>query len=134
MNQHYQINLFNVVFGSQKPVLVLPLVFALLLGNIAQADFAKGLSAYENKDYATALIKWMPLADAGDNQAQYNLGWMYKRGRGGRRKADTRAPRVRSAVFIITVRVLLVTNWLAPGGLHWRQGRAICGRVVNSST
>ena len=89
MNQHYQINLFNVVFGSQKPVLVLPLVFALLLGNIAQADFAKGLSAYENKDYATALIKWMPLADAGDNQAQYNLGWMYKRGRGVPQSDDT---------------------------------------------
>jgi hypothetical protein len=34
-------------------------------------------------------MEWMPLADAGDSQAQYNLGWMYKRGRGVPQSDDT---------------------------------------------
>ncbi|RLA11705.1 MAG: hypothetical protein DRQ59_09235 [Gammaproteobacteria bacterium] len=82
MNEHYQINLIAAVYSRLKVILALLVVSALLPGNLAQADFVKGLNAYENKDYATALMEWMPLADAGDSQAQYNLGWMYKRGRG----------------------------------------------------
>ncbi len=89
MNKHYQINLITAVHGRLKAILALLLASVLLPGNLAQADFAKGLNAYENKDYATALMEWMPLADAGDNQAQYNLGWMYKRGRGVPQSDDT---------------------------------------------
>ena len=89
MNEHYQINLITAVYSRLKVILALLVVSAPLLGNLAQADFVKGLNAYENKDYATALMEWMPLADAGDSQAQYNLGWMYKRGRGVPQSDDT---------------------------------------------
>jgi len=89
MNKHYQINLTTAVYSRLKVILALFVVFALLLGNLAHADFAKGSNAYENKDYATALMEWMPLANAGNSQAQYNLGWMYKRGRGVPQADDT---------------------------------------------
>jgi len=44
--------------------------------------FEDGLAAYDRDDYATALRLWRPLADAGDATAQYNLGIMYRNGRG----------------------------------------------------
>jgi TPR repeat protein len=46
------------------------------------ADYSKGFSAYESGDYATALKEWTPLAEQGDASAQYNLGLMYRNGRG----------------------------------------------------
>ena len=81
-SSNFRFSLLTAICGRLKFLLVLPVVSVLLMANIAQADFVKGLHAYENKDYSTALTEWMPLADAGDSQAQYNLGWMYKRGRG----------------------------------------------------
>jgi TPR repeat protein len=48
----------------------------------AFADFEAGLRAYENKDYATALQEWRPLAENGDAAAQFNLGLMYYDGTG----------------------------------------------------
>ena len=44
--------------------------------------FEDGLAAYDRDDYATAVRLWRPLADAGDATAQYNLGIMYRNGRG----------------------------------------------------
>ncbi len=40
------------------------------------ADFDKGLTAYQNGDYVTALNEWRPLAEQGDADAQFSLGWM----------------------------------------------------------
>ena len=34
------------------------------------ADLQKGVTAYDNGDYATALKEWMPLAEQGDGDAQ----------------------------------------------------------------
>ena len=45
-------------------------------------DFQKGVDAYNNGDYATALKDWTPLADLGNVKAQYNLGLMYDMGKG----------------------------------------------------
>ena len=50
--------------------------------HLAHADFAAGLRAYENKDYATALKEWLPLAEAGDAPSQFNIGLMYLDGVG----------------------------------------------------
>ena len=47
-----------------------------------RADFQKGVAAYNNGDFATALREWTPLAEQGDADAQYNLGLMYAKGRG----------------------------------------------------
>ena len=46
------------------------------------ADFNKGLIAYNNGDYATAIEEWTPLAEQGDAYAQYNLAYMYDIGQG----------------------------------------------------
>ena len=49
----------------------------------AQAqDFAKGFAAYQTGDFATALKEWRPLAEQGNAQAQKNLGFMYRNGKG----------------------------------------------------
>jgi hypothetical protein len=61
------------------------LTIAVLLGNAGMgwsADFQKGYAAYKSGDYATALREWRPLARQGNADAQFNLGWMYEKGRG----------------------------------------------------
>ena len=46
------------------------------------ADFQAGIDANNREDYATALREWRPLAEQGDALAQYNLGVLYRKGRG----------------------------------------------------
>ena len=58
------------------------LLAVMLAGGALAADFQKGLDAANAGDYATALAEWTPLAEAGDADAQYNLGIMYDNGRG----------------------------------------------------
>ena len=61
------------------------LTLAVLLGSAGvswSADFQKGLDAYDRGDYATALREWKTLAEQGNADAQYNLGWMYTNGKG----------------------------------------------------
>lgn len=45
-------------------------------------DFIVGLDAYDAGDYAAALESWRPLAEGGDAQAQFGLGFMYRKGNG----------------------------------------------------
>ena len=61
--------------------LVLAFVMTLI-SPVAAQDFQKGFAAYNAGDYATALQEWTPLAEAGDEVAQYNLAWMYDSGLG----------------------------------------------------
>ena len=42
----------------------------------------EGQAAYDRGDYSTALKIWRPLAEQGDARAQFDLGEMYRRGRG----------------------------------------------------
>ena len=46
------------------------------------ADFWKGLRSYATGDYASALREWVPLAEQGNVEAQYQLGLMYDEGQG----------------------------------------------------
>ena len=69
--------------------IVLTLVWFGFISNSFSADsqkgkelLKKGFDAYENGDYAIALKVWLPLAEQGDIEAQYNLGMMYHKGRG----------------------------------------------------
>ena len=41
-------------------------------------DFNKGVEAYNNGDYATALEEFTPLAEQGDARAQFYLGVIYR--------------------------------------------------------
>lgn len=52
-------------------------------GALAQTAAVKaGVEAYERGDYAGAMRHWRPAAEKGDADAQYNLGQVYKLGRG----------------------------------------------------
>ncbi|HHV6976807.1 TPA: tetratricopeptide repeat protein [Haemophilus influenzae] len=44
--------------------------------------FQQDLTAYEQSDYQTAFKLWLPLAEQGNADAQFNLGLMYYNGRG----------------------------------------------------
>ena len=56
--------------------------FTLGLTTPARAGFDEGMAAHQRGDYATALREWRPLAKQGVADAQYNLGVMYRKGRG----------------------------------------------------
>jgi peptidoglycan hydrolase-like protein with peptidoglycan-binding domain len=53
----------------------------------ALADYFDGITAYENRDYATAHRELQPLADRGDARAQRLVGLMYRDGLGVRKDA-----------------------------------------------
>lgn len=57
-------------------------VMAASLAFAAHAGVPEGVAAWQNGDYARAIAEWQPLADAGDADAQFNLGQAYKLGRG----------------------------------------------------
>lgn len=54
----------------------------LLLASCAAADYRAGIDAMNRGDHARALAELEPLAEAGDNRAQWALGYMYRRGLG----------------------------------------------------
>ena len=58
------------------------ILFLLVWPGLALADFQAGVDAYERGDYSTALKEWLPLAEAGNGEAQSFLGEMYRKGEG----------------------------------------------------
>jgi len=44
--------------------------------------YQDGYAAYQKEDYATALIRWRPLAEQGSSAAQLFVGFMYANGQG----------------------------------------------------
>ena len=52
------------------------------LNDVWSVDFGKGLEAYKNQNFPSALREWKPLAKKGVAQAQSNLGVMYSQGTG----------------------------------------------------
>ena len=63
-------------------IIALSCFLMTLAAPIYALDFKKGVAAYNSGDYATAFKEFKPFADAGDKNAQYNIGLMYKTGRG----------------------------------------------------
>ncbi len=61
----------------------------LALARPALADFAAGVAAYDNGDYATAFAEWLPLAETGDPAAQRNIGHLYRKGQGVEQDLDS---------------------------------------------
>ncbi len=59
-------------------------VLLVVLAAPAWAGYDEAKAAYKRGDYATALREWRPLAVQGDADAQYNLGFMYRKGLGRR--------------------------------------------------
>ena len=58
------------------------LAFLLLLPGTAVADAEAARAAMQAGNYAEAYCLWRSLAESGDADAQYNLGWMYHNGYG----------------------------------------------------
>ncbi len=56
----------------------------------AKAGFAEGVAAHDAGDFETAFQEFLPLAQEGDEVAQFNIGVMYQFGQ-GRPKNDTEA-------------------------------------------
>lgn len=73
------------------------LFFLAFLSAAAWAGFDEGLEAYNNEDYAAALNEWKPLADDGDEDAQYSLGIMYENGLGVKQNESEAATWYRKA-------------------------------------
>ncbi len=48
----------------------------------AWAGIEEGYDAYERGDYAAAFREWLPLAEAGSAEAQFNIAVMFQKGRG----------------------------------------------------
>ncbi len=57
-------------------------MIATALAGPAAADVKTGVDAWAQGDYNKAVREWRPFADAGDADAQFNLGQAYKLGRG----------------------------------------------------
>src|SRR3990172_1782513 len=47
-----------------------------------QEIFQEGMDAYRQGDYAVAMNRWRPLAEAGNADAQTNVGLLYSQGKG----------------------------------------------------
>lgn len=54
----------------------------LMVVTVSAADFTRGLTAYDAKDYHKAFQQWQPLAEQGDEYAQTGLGLLYHFGSG----------------------------------------------------
>ena len=48
-------------------------IIVALSGTAQSQDYARGYDAYEAGDYATALQEWRPLAEQGNEYAQYGV-------------------------------------------------------------
>jgi TPR repeat protein len=64
---------------------IVAILLALGLHSSAMAGFTEGASAYNARNYALALKEIVPLAKAGNADAQHLLGLMYYMGRGVQR-------------------------------------------------
>ena len=64
-----------------KPVVYLFILFAIPL----RADFKSGLVAYDRGDFRAALQEWLPVAQRGDANAEFNIGLLYAAGKGVQR-------------------------------------------------
>ena len=58
------------------------IVLAAGAAHPAAADYAAGVTAYKQGDFAGALREIRPLAEQGDGDSQYGLGLLYRSGRG----------------------------------------------------
>ena len=65
----------------KRLIITLCIAISLALGSLGvgwSGDLQKGLYDYQKGDYAAALKEWTPLAEEGDKEAQYFLGFMYE--------------------------------------------------------
>jgi len=62
--------------------IIIAVAFTLASTGAMAQSFDDGVVAFIQGDSATAMKIWQPLADKGDKEAQYHLGYMYQTGTG----------------------------------------------------
>jgi uncharacterized protein len=72
----------GVLLYSPRWLAVALALTALAAGPAAAGAFEDGVLAYKADDYATAARLWLPMAEAGNTGAQYNVGRLYYYGQG----------------------------------------------------
>lgn len=64
------------------PIRGLAFLLLVIASTLASADYAAGVSAAKSGDYEAARREWLPLAQAGHRDAQFNLALLYENGLG----------------------------------------------------
>ncbi len=106
---------------------------ALAGAETAAADVPAGIAAWQAGDYARAVAEWRAPAEAGDPDAQFNLGQAYRLGRGvpqDLRLAEQwfeRAARQRHEQAGANLGLLLFQNGRAREAMPWIQAAAMRG-------
>lgn len=70
------------MYPLNQKVAAIVIIALISVSPVASADLAKGLRAAKIGDFKTALTEWLPLAEDGNASAQYNIGQLYRLGRG----------------------------------------------------
>jgi TPR repeat protein len=73
------------------------LYILLISGAPLWADFKSGLAAYDRGDFPMALQEWLPMAQRGDANAEFNVGLLYATGKGVKRDLGQAADWYRKA-------------------------------------
>ncbi len=79
---------------TRHSIIVAVVAFSLVLATnrlAAGQDFADGLAAYDAGDYASSLAVWLPLAEAGNSEAQLAVAGLYLNGLGVARRPEEAA-------------------------------------------
>jgi TPR repeat protein len=76
---------------------IFALTSLLLVGIPGLADTAAGVAAFKNKDYRRAYQEWKAAAEAGQAEAEFDLGLLYAQGLGVRRDLSEAMRLYRSA-------------------------------------
>jgi len=79
-------HMYKAVCGTYVAALM---VSAVAFSTHAQADVQSGVAKYEVGDYTGAIQEWLPLASDSDPNALFNLGQVYRLGRGVDKDMDT---------------------------------------------
>jgi len=80
----------------RRLVFLVPLFYLLVL-SLAYAGFDDGKAAYDRGDYVKAYKEFKPLAEEGNAEAQYFVGFMYDTGEGVAKDKDEAAKWYRKA-------------------------------------
>lgn len=117
-----------------------PLVGALADRAQVEAQFKRGVEAYDRGEYGGAYDAWLPLAQTGDPAAQRNIGHLYRNGLGARqdfavaaqwyrRAADAGLARAQANLAMMYLRGQGVAAEPAKAA-RWFRAAALQGHVV----
>ena len=113
--------------------LFLAAILAATAAPLAAQNVRAGIEAWQRADYAAAVAIWRPLAEAGDADAQFNLGQSYRLGRGlaiNLAVAKTWFERAADKGHVdaqTTLGLLLFQNGNRVAALRWLKGAADLG-------